>query len=156
MFPAVQFSQAKTGLSELMTAVVHSHRLEVIERHGGKEVAVLMAREDLLALLDGYRFSPRVALDGNEATAALEDFGILGFGETSEEAMEDLVVELRAYSQRVLVDDRDFYAQTDRASHVPWLLRFALTRPEDQIELLYADSRTEVEALGANEVETAA
>ena len=62
------------------------------------------------------------------------------FGETLEDAMEDLVEELRAYA-RDFFERASFYAETDRAGHAPWLLRFALAPPDRQLELLYEDSR---------------
>ncbi len=54
---------------------------------------------------------------------------------TLEEALADAVEELRAYAQRYFADAA-FYAKTDRASHWPWLLRFALTSPDRQVQLL--------------------
>lgn len=143
----VGFTEAKSGLSGLMTEVVHGHRTELIERHGGKEAAVLMSREDLVSLLSDYRFRPQVALSGNEATAVLEDLGLIGAGADFEEAMENLVRELRQYAHQFLVERPTFYLQTARARHAPWLLRFALTPPDEQLDLLYDDSRVASEEL---------
>jgi hypothetical protein len=61
--------------------------------------------------------------------------GVLGFGATADEALADLVIELRAYA-RDYFERASFYAATDRAEHAPWLLRFALTPPDQQLELL--------------------
>lgn len=141
VLPGVGFTEAKSALSELMTDVVHGHRPELIERHRGKEVAVLVAREDLLAMLCDFRFRPRVALGGEEATAVLEDFGLIGAGADFEAAMASLVRELRRYAHEFLVERPSFYMQTDRARHAPWLLRFALTPPDEHLDLLYEDSR---------------
>jgi antitoxin YefM len=143
----VGFTEAKSGLSGLMTEVVHRHRPELIERHGGKEAAVLMSREDLVALLSDYRFRPRVALGGGEASAVLEDLGIVAAGADFEEAMENLVRELRDYAHDFLVERPSFYRQTSRVRHEPWLLRFALTPPGEQLALLYDDSRIASEEL---------
>jgi hypothetical protein len=141
---SVSFSEAKAGLSALMTDVVHGGQLELIERHGGKEAALLVSRDDLLALLSGYRFQPRVVFDGAEVTASLEDLGVLGLGGDFEEAMEDLVRELRRYAHRFFMR-RAFYMETDRARHAPFLLRFALTPADEQLDLLYGDSQKHVE-----------
>lgn len=156
VLPSISFTEAKAGLSGLMTEVVHGHRPEVIERHGGKETAVLMAREDLLTLLAEYRFRPLVSIDGGEATAVLEELGLIGSGANFEEAMEDLVGELRRYAHRFLVERPSFYLQSDRVRHVPWLLRFALTPADEQLGLLYEDSRANAEELAAGDAVAAA
>src|SRR5439155_23738214 len=92
------------------------------------------------ALPISFRLDPRVTIDGSEVTAEVAQLGLLGFGETLEDAMEDLVEELRAYA-RDFFKRASFYAETDRAGHAPWLLRFALAPLDRQLELLYEDSR---------------
>lgn len=137
---SLDFSRAKSTLSELMTQVVHGHAPRIVSRHRGKEEMVLVATDDLARFLESFRFDPRITIDAGEATAKLTHLGLLGFGETFEEAMQDLVEELRVYT-RDFFERASFYAETDRAGHAPWLLRFALTAPDRQLELLYEDSR---------------
>jgi antitoxin YefM len=137
---SLDFSRAKSTLSELMTQVVHGHAPRIVSRHRGKEEMVLVATDDLARFLESFRFEPRVAIDGDEVTAELAELGLLGFGETLEAAMEDLVQELRLYAGDFF-ERASFYVETDRADHAPWLLRFALTPPQRQLELLYKDSR---------------
>ena len=137
---SLDFSRAKSGLSELMTQVVHGHAPRIVSRHRGKEEMVLVATDDLARFLESFRFDPRLTIDGDEVTAELAELGLLGFGETLEAAMEDLVEELRIYAGDFF-ERASFYAETDRADHAPWLLRFALTPPDRQLELLYEDSR---------------
>ena len=140
---SLDFSRAKSSLSALMTDVVHKHSPRIVSRHRGKEEMVLVGSGDLALFLDSFRFDPRVTIDGGEVTADLPELGLLGFGETLEEAMEDLVEELRVYA-RDFFERASFYAETDRAGHAPWLLRFALVSPDRQLELLYEDSRQAV------------
>jgi hypothetical protein len=137
---SLDFSRAKSGLSELMTQVVHGHAPRIVSRHRGKEEMVLVATDDLARFLESFRFDPRVTIDAGEVTVELAELGLLGFGETLEAAMEDLVEELRVYAGDFF-ERSSFYAETDRADHAPWLLRFALTPPDRQLELLYEDSR---------------
>jgi antitoxin YefM len=137
---SVDFSRAKAALSEVMTQVVHERSPQIISRHGGKEEMVLVATRDLAAFLDRFRFDPQVTIDAGEVTAELPLFGVLGFGETLEQAMEDLVEELRLYA-RDFFERASFYAETDRAEHAPWLLRFAITPANRQVDLLFEDSR---------------
>jgi hypothetical protein len=103
---------------------------------------LLVAPADLEDLfdLDSYRFDPQVTLDEGEVTVALRDLGILGFGDSLEAAMGDLVTELRLYTQRFF-DRWTFYRETDRRQHARLLFRFALTPRERQLELLYQDSK---------------
>jgi antitoxin YefM len=137
---SLDFSRAKSGLSELMTQVVHGHAPRIVSRHRGKEEMVLVATDDLARFLESFRFDPQVTVDAGEVTASLPRLRILGFGETLDDAMTDLVEELRLYAGDFFART-SFYAETDRADHAPWLLRFALTPPERQLELLYEDSR---------------
>jgi hypothetical protein len=137
---SLDFSRAKSALSELMTQVVHGHAPRIVSRHRGKEEMVLVATDDLARFLESFRFDPQVTIDAGEVTASITRLGLLGFGETLEAAMEDLVEELRLYAGDFF-ERASFYAETDRADHAPWLLRFALTSPDRQLELLYEDSR---------------
>lgn len=142
---ALDFSKAKNALSEVMTSVVHEHQLRLVSRHRGKEAMLLVRPEDLAAMLESFRFDPCVTVSDGEATAELTELGVLGFGASVEEALEDLVRELRLYAQRFF-ERLSFYRATDRAGHAPWLLRFALTPSDRQLELLFEDSRREAEA----------
>jgi antitoxin YefM len=137
---SLDFSRAKSTLSELMTEVVYGHAPRIVRRHRGKEEMVLVGTRDLVRFLDSFRFDTEVTIDAGEVTVRIPQLGVLGFGETLEEALEDLVEELRLYAADFF-ERASFFAETDRAEHAPWLLRFALTPPHDQLELLYEDSR---------------
>jgi hypothetical protein len=143
--PALDFSRAKSTLSEVMSEVFWEHRPRVISRHRGREEMLLVRPDDLVRYLAPFRLEPEVTIDAGETTVALPKLGLLGFGETLDDAMHDLVEELRAYASDFFARS-SFYAATDRAEHAPWLLRFALTPPERQLELLYEDSRESVAA----------
>jgi Antitoxin of toxin-antitoxin, RelE / RelB, TA system len=129
------FSRAKTALSQLMTHVVYEHRPRMISRRRGKERMLLVRAEDLAEYLHSFRFKIEKIEDEGEVTLALPTLGILGFGQTIDDARADLLTELRAYAHDYF-DRSTFYAETDRAAHAPWLLRFAVTPPERQLELL--------------------
>jgi hypothetical protein len=131
---SLDFSGAKAALSDLMTQVVHEHRPRVISRHRGKEQMLLVRTDDLADYLRSFRFETETVADDREVTLALPALGLLGFGKSLDEARADLLVELRAYA-RDFFERATFYAATDRAAHAPWLLRFAVTPPERQLEL---------------------
>jgi hypothetical protein len=132
---SLDFTRAKSALSDVMTRVVHEHRPSIVSRHRGKERMLLVRTDDLAHYLDVFRFEVEVTEDAGETTVALPRLGILGFGRSREEAFADALVELRAYA-RDYFERASFYLATDRASHAPWLLRVALTPAEDQHRLL--------------------
>ena len=135
--PLIDFSRAKSLLSDVMTRVVHEHRPSVISRHRGKERMALVRADDLVRYLSAFRFEVEVVDDEGEVTAALPRFGLLGFGTTRDEALDDLLAETRLYAGDFF-ERQGFYEATDRAEHAPWLLRFALVPPADQRALLDA------------------
>jgi hypothetical protein len=133
--PFLEFSRAKSELSDVMTRVVHEHRPSIVSRHRGKERMLLVRTDDLARHLAGFGFDVEIVEDGDEVTAALPTLGLLGFGSGRDEALDNLVVELRAYTADYF-ERASFYAATDRADHAPWLLRFALTPAAEQRALL--------------------
>jgi len=133
--PSLDFSRAKADLSEVMTRVVREHRPSIVSRHRGRERMLLVGTDDLARHLSNFDFELELVEDGGEVTAALPRFGLLGFGASRDAALDDLVVELRAYAADFF-ERSAFYAATDRAGHALWLLRFALTAPAEQRALL--------------------
>jgi len=133
--PSLDFSRAKGALSDVMTRVVHEHRPSVVSRHRGKERMLLVRAEDLVRYLASFEFDVELVEDGDEVTAALPALGLLGFGRSRDEAIDDLLTELRAYAADYF-ERASFYAATDRAAHAPWLLRFSLTPAAEQRELV--------------------
>jgi hypothetical protein len=137
LFQQAGFTDAKRHLSELMTEVVHDHRLVQVNRHAGREQMFLVARrefEDLLALA-GQRFETRVIFDEGEVSVSLPAFSLIGAGETFDEAVDDLLALLRQYCAQYL-ERLEFYRQTDRHHLLGLVFLFALTPPDEQRELL--------------------
>ena len=133
--PSLDFSRAKGALSDVMTRVVHEHRPSVVSRHRGKERMVLVRADDLVQILGSFGFDLELVEDSGEVTATLPALGVLGFGTSRDEAIDDLLVEVRAYAADYF-ERASFFAATDRAVHAPWLLRFALTPASEQRALL--------------------
>ena len=96
---------------------------------------IALNADDEADRLRRYRFDPALTFSRGEVTAELAPFGLLGFGASVDEALDDLLAELRAYTQRFF-ERSGFYGQSDRRDHWPWLLRFALTPPDEQHLLL--------------------
>ena len=142
--PTKPFSQAKAELSELMNQVVREHRPTVIERR--REAMVALSLDDLRSLLEAFRFEPRVVVGRKEVVASLDEMGLVGSGPDLDSAIDDLLKELRDYATD-FVRRYSFYMQTDRRAHAAWVLRVALTPPEEQRDLLVEEPVDEGRAI---------
>jgi hypothetical protein len=136
--PVLEFSDAKTHLSDVMSDVVRNHRPSLISRHHGKESMILLNADDIDAILRQHRFEVGLIFSEGEVTADLPALGLLGFGSTSDEALADLLSELRVYAGRYFTQP-SLYMNSERRQHLPWLLRFAMT-PYDQQSLLLVET----------------
>lgn len=137
MFLEVDFTSAKAGLSGYTDKVVHDRRMVGVNRHGGKEQMLLLARQELKDLLEGLgpRFETRVIFDEDEVSVSLPDFSLIGSGKDFDAAVDDALALLRDYCRRHL-ERLDFYRQTDRRTLTPLVYLFALTPEDEQRELL--------------------
>lgn len=114
-----------------MDQAVHEHRVQLIDRHKGKEQAVLVSVADMGTLLEGFEFHPRVSASDGEFVIRLPELGQISGGATFDEALDELVELVEDQAQDFL-DRLDFYLQTDRRGQLGWLLKFALTNPEER------------------------
>ena len=133
--PTRGLSEAKARLSDVMSGVVHDHQPTVIERHGGKEAMLLLGLSDMDPLLGHFVFHTLSSVSDGEFVLHQSELNLLADGETFEQAaaeLEDLAV---AYAKRYF-ERLNFYAQTDRAQQMPWLLRLILTPEADRRALL--------------------
>jgi predicted RNase H-like HicB family nuclease len=135
LLTAEPFAQAKARLSELMSQAVHHHQPVLIDRHRGRERALLVGAEDVAALLESFRFEPVVGLSDGEFVVRLPQINLIAGGESYEDAIAELVELIEEYAEDFL-ERWEFYRHTNRWQHAPWLLRFALTPPTERRDLL--------------------
>jgi prevent-host-death family protein len=128
------FTQAKAKFSDLMDQAVHDHRPQLIDRHRGKEQAVLVSVADLGMLLEGFEFHPRVSVSEGEFVIRLPELGLIAGGAIYEAVLDELV-ELAEQQAQDFLDRFDFYMQTDRRGRLGWLLKFALAPSEERRSL---------------------
>lgn len=119
------FAQAKARLSDLMDQAVHDHRPQLIDRHRGKEQAVLVSVADLEMLLEGFEFHPKVSVSEGEFVIRLPELGLIAAGASYQAALDELV-ELAEQQALDFLGRLDFFMQTDRRGQLGWLLKFAL------------------------------
>lgn len=135
LLPSRPFNEAKTQLSDVMSQVVRGHHPFVVDRNRGKEQMVLMEAGDLLRMLESFSFAAQVSVSDGEFIARLPVLKLTAGGETLDEALDELVEVAEEYAQ-LLLERPDFYLQTDRAAHLPWALRLALTPPDQRRQLV--------------------
>lgn len=135
LVPTSDFSPAKAHLSDVMNEVFHGHQPRLVSRHHGKEQMLLVRPDDLAEMLADQHLEVRAVYDTGEVTLRVPDMGVLGFGDSLEEATEDLLVELRAYTARFFREPGRYLA-TSRAQHAGALLRFALSSEDGQRQML--------------------
>jgi hypothetical protein len=131
---SLPFSDAKAKLSDLMTAAVHGRHPLLIERHRGKESMLLIGRDDVGALLESFEFHPKVSVSEGEFVVRLAELGLIAGGSSLDEAFDELV-ELTEEYARTFFQRLGFYMETDRRGQFPWLVRFALTPPDERRRL---------------------
>jgi Antitoxin of toxin-antitoxin, RelE / RelB, TA system len=136
--PTIEFSPAKSQLSDVMTQVFHGHQPRIVSRHHGKEQMLLMRPDDLVAMLGEHRLDVQAVYDVDGVTLRVPQMGVLGFGESLDEAIEDLLLQLRVYATRFFREPARFMA-TSRGAHAAALLRFALADEDEQRRMLGAD-----------------
>ena len=143
LVPTTDFSPAKSQLSDLMTQVFHGHQPRLVSRHHGKEQMLLVRPDDLVAMLADARLDVVAVYDRGEVTLRAPEMGVLGFGDSLDEATDDLLEELRDYAARFFREPARFLA-TSRGGHAAALLRFALADEEEQRRMLIepADARS--------------
>ena len=133
--PTIDFSPAKSQLSDVMTQVFHGHQPRIVSRHHGKELMLLVRPDDLVTMLGEHRINVQAVYDQDEVTLRVPDMGVLGYGETLDEAVDHLLDELRAYATRFFREPARFMA-TSRGAHAAALLRFALADEDEQRRML--------------------
>jgi PHD/YefM family antitoxin component YafN of YafNO toxin-antitoxin module len=132
------FTQARDNLTDLMTAAVR-HRPVVIDRHQGKESALLVGTEDVRSWLEPLAEETLMPLEvveeDDEVIVTATRLSLMGAGATVHAALEELADEIDDYAE-VFFADYDFYRRTDQGALAPWLLRFRLSEPDEQAGIL--------------------
>jgi hypothetical protein len=140
LIPSSAFAEAKSHLSKVMDDVVHGHHPQLVDRHSGRDRMLLMGVTEAAAMLEQFRFEPRVRVSEDEVVVRLPELNLIAGGATYDEALEGLLDLVEEYSAD-FISRFDFYMQTNRRDHLPWLLRFAITPPEHRAELFFEPPR---------------
>lgn len=132
--PRRPFAEAKAQLSALITDV-HNHRPFVLDRHRGRERAIVLSSEDLGVALESFEFTPLVSVEDGGFVIRLPQLNLIAGGPTYDEALDELV-DLAADYAEDYFRRLAFYMQTERRSQLPWLLRLGAAPTEEWPDLL--------------------
>ena len=139
----VPFAEVKENLSRFVSTVAREHAPRIVERGHGQESILALPLADLPAALASCTFDAQVTF-GESVVATLPQFALVASGPDFDRAIDALVDELAEYSADFF-SDFDYYRHTERVTHLPWLLRFALTAPTERRSLLLGDAEMPVD-----------
>jgi len=118
---SLTITQFRDSVGPVFSGAVRQHRPAKIDR--SDESAVLLGLSELLALIEGHEFHPRVYREDAAVSLWLPEFGLYGRGASFLEAREDLLGEVRAYIDDYLHDAELYMRAPNRAHHFPHVLR---------------------------------
>jgi len=136
MLTEVQFTKARKNLTEIFDSVWHRFMPALIKRRQAE--AVLLVRRDLQEdILRAYEFKPEVLPEEDgSVTLALDELGIAVNAATFEEAVEELIREIKIYAEDYVKRPELFINASNRRGHFPYVLRIWLCNNEQDIKYL--------------------
>ena len=136
--PSVDLNASRFGsdddwetLNDIEMALI-GHQPLILTRVPEEQV-VALDLEILRPLLADYLIEPTINYDAGEITVSAKQFGVLGFGSTQEEAIDDFIEELGVYAVKFFENSKT--NQFNRVAYLT-LLHFVLTPPGEQEALL--------------------
>jgi hypothetical protein len=136
MLVEVQFSAARNSLKEVFDTVWYRSLPAIVKRRRIEEI--LLIRRDLQQdILRVYKFKPEVLPeDDGSVTLALDELDLAVNAPTIEEAVEDLVREIKFYAEEYRERPQLFLNTPIRKEHFPYILRAWLCESDQEIKSL--------------------
>lgn len=136
MLTEINFADARQGLTKLFDSVWHGSLPAIINRRRAEEVLIL--RRDLQEyILQTYTLKPEVLPeDDSSITVALNEIDIAVNAPTLDEALNELVKELKIYAEDYRNQLQLFLHAPNRRGHFPYMLRVWLCDSEQEIKSL--------------------
>ena len=137
MLTEIKFTDARKTFTELFNDVWHRSLPAIVNRKQAEEV--LLLRRDLQQyILRPYVFKPEVLPeDDGSITVALDLIDIAVNGPTLNEAIEELVRELKIYAEDYRDNINLFLNAPNRKAHFPYVLRVWLCDNDQEIKSLF-------------------
>lgn len=136
MLTEFKFTDARKDFSSLYSQVYNTFKPALIIRNQREEVLIL--RTDLQKLLlSKFSLKPEVLPEENgSVTLALNELEIYSNAETLEDAINELIDELKFYAQDYIERSQLFLNAPDRRRHFPYILRILLAENDEEIRNL--------------------
>jgi hypothetical protein len=136
MLEEVKFTSARSSLSDLFDQVWHRFLPAVVKRHQAEEV--LLVRRDLQEdILRAYAFKPEVLHEEDgSVTLAIDELELAVNAPTLEEAIQELIREIKIYAEDYKDRIQLFLHAPNRRGHFPYVLRVWLCDSDEEIRSL--------------------
>jgi antitoxin YefM len=133
MLSELKFTDARKELTDLYNEVFNNYRPVIIRRRQAEEVLVL--RLDLQkALLSSYALKPEVIREEDgSVTLALDQLELYVNGDSTDQAAQDLVNDLKFYAQDYMERSQLFLNAPNRRPHFPYILRVLMCESDEEI-----------------------
>lgn len=116
--PAIEthpFTRAKATLSQIMSQVVYTHEPQAIDRHDGKEQVFIVPSSLILGLAGDVRLNATASVVEREFIVQIPELGVIGGGDTLDDAIDDVLDAARAFAQVYLHNYRYHFESHDLA-----------------------------------------
>ncbi|MGD0622149.1 MAG: exoribonuclease R [Thermacetogeniaceae bacterium] len=133
MLSELKFTDARKELTDLYNEVFNNYRPVIIRRRQAEEVLVL--RLDLQkALLSSYALKPEVIREEDgSVTLALDQLELYVNGDSTDQAVQDMVNDLKFYAQDYMERSQLFLNAPNRRPHFPYILRVLMCESDEEI-----------------------
>lgn len=133
MLPELNLTDAHKGLSSLYDEVFNTFKPTIIKRKKTEEV--LLLRVDLQKmLLSHFSLKPEVISEDDQSiTLAIDHLEIFVNGTTLEDAIQELISDLKYYSQDYIQRSQLFLHASNRRPHFPYIFRVLLCETDEEI-----------------------
>ena len=136
MLNEVQFTSARKFFTELFDSVWHRSLPAIIKRRQAEEV-LLLRRDIQQDILKVYKFTPEVLPEEDgSVTLALNELVLVVNAPTLEEAVNEIVREIKIYAEDYHERLQLFLNAPNRKGHFPYLLRVWLCNDDLEIRSL--------------------
>lgn len=136
MLAELNITDARKKLSNLFDQVYNAYQPIIIKRKQTENILVL--RADLQkALLSQFSLKPKILYEEDGSiTLSLDSLDIYVNGENLNDAVDQLINELKIYAQDYVQRSQLFLNAPNRRSHFPYILRILLTENDQELRYL--------------------
>jgi hypothetical protein len=136
MLTEISFTNARKTFTDIYDSVWRRYLPVIIKRHQDEEV-LLLRRELQQETLKAYRLQPEILTEKDgSVTAGINVLDIAVNKPTLDEAVNELVRELKIYAQEYIDRLQLFLNAPNRKGHFPYILRVLLCENDQEVKSL--------------------